>query len=68
MLEGSTEYQFPQTLQASADGPKCHYRNQSSADHSSWLSEAVCLCVGFSGDGLRVRKIKIVFFGLSSNL
>lgn len=24
--------------------------------------------VGFSGDGLRIRKIKIVFFGLSSYL
>lgn len=62
MLERSTECDFSQTLQSSADGPKCNHSDQSSADHCRWLTEGVCLLGGlFNGDGLRVRKIKVIF-------
>lgn len=43
------------------DGPKYNHSDESSSDHSRWLSERVYLLDGiFNGDGLRVRKIKLI--------
>lgn len=68
MLQGSTEYDFPQTLQALQMALNV-ITGIKAVQITAAGSRKECACVvGFSGDGLRVRKIKIVFFGLSSYL